>query len=216
MAAESIEQSYALRAGALRDEGESMSFSILYVCTGNICRSPLAERLLTMRLDAALGQRSSVFGVTSAGTHGWDGSEMDPTAASQLIRLGGDPAGFTGRQLTPAFVQSADLVLTATRAHRQLVLSELPQALRRTFTMTEFAHLVESAHTGDTPVPADSPAELVAWAASRRGSATLDDYDVADPYGASTRLHHDVADRISACVDQTVAALAGTALSVSR
>jgi len=191
-----------------------MSFSILYVCTGNICRSPLAERLLTMRLDAALGQRSSVFGVTSAGTHGWDGSEMDPTAASQLIRLGGDPAGFTGRQLTPAFVQSADLVLTATRAHRQLVLSELPQALRRTFTMTEFAHLVES--SGDRPTPADSPAELVAWAASRRGSATLDDYDVADPYGASPRVHHEVADRISAYVDQTVAALAGTALRVSR
>ena len=80
-----------------------MVFSILYVCTGNICRSPLAERLLTMRLDAALGQRSSVFGVTSAGTHGWDGSEMDPAAASQLIRLGGDPAGFTGRQLTPEY-----------------------------------------------------------------------------------------------------------------
>jgi len=191
-----------------------MSFSILYVCTGNICRSPLAERLLTMRLDAALGQRSSVFGVTSAGTHGWDGSEMDPAAASQLIRLGGDPAGFTGRQLTPAFMQSADLVLTATRAHRQLVLSELPQALRRTFTMTEFAHLVES--SGDRPTPADSPAELVAWAASRRGSATLDDYDVADPYGASPRVHHEVADRISAYVDQTVAALAGTALRVSR
>ena len=191
-----------------------MSFSILYVCTGNICRSPLAERLLTMRLDAALGQRSSVFGVTSAGTHGWDGSEMDPAAASQLIRLGGDPAGFTGRQLTPAFMQSADLVLTATRAHRQLVLSELPQALRRTFTMTEFAHLVES--SGDRPTPADSPAELVAWAASRRGSATLDDYDVADPYGASPRVHHEVADRISAYVDQTGAALAGTALRVSR
>ncbi|MGI8694396.1 MAG: hypothetical protein ACR2JK_16105, partial [Geodermatophilaceae bacterium] len=79
-----------------------------------------------------------------------------------------------------------------------------------------FAHLVESAHTGDTPAPADSPAELVAWAASRRGSATPDEHGVADPYGASPRLHHDVGDRISACVDQTAATLARTAVSVSR
>ena len=179
-----------------------MSFSILFVCTGNICRSPLAERLLHARLGAAVGDGRGSFVIGSAGTHGWEGSAMDPTAAAQLVRLGGDPTGFRGRQLTAELIAAADLVLTATRAHRRVVLGELPEALRRTFTMCEFAHLVD----GSVPTT-DTAAALVAWAASRRGSATLDDYDVADPYGASAAVHQQVADHIATCVDGVVSAL---------
>ena len=188
-----------------------MSFSILFVCTGNICRSPLAERLLHTRLGAAVGERRGSFLVGSAGTQGWEGSAMDPTAAAQLVRLGGDPTDFRGRQLTAELIAAADLVLTATRAHRRVVLGELPEALRRTFTMCEFAHLVAGSAS-----PTDSAGGLVAWAASRRGSATLDDYDIADPYGASAAVHSQVADHISACVDEMVAALAGTKVGVAH
>ena len=193
-----------------------MSFSILFVCTGNICRSPLGERLLHARLRATLGDRAQTFAVGSAGTHGWEGAAMDPTAAAELVRLGGDPTDFRGRQLTAELIAAADLVLTATRVHRRAVLGELPEALRRTFTMTEFAHLVTDAETADRPTSAESPAGLVAWAASHRGSATLDDYDVADPYGASQAVHQRVADHISTCVDQTVTALAATEATAAR
>jgi len=177
-----------------------MPFSILFVCTGNICRSPLAERLLHARLGAAVGDRRDSFVVRSAGTHGWEGSDMDPAAAAELVRLGGSPRDFRGRQLTAELIAAADLVLTATRAHRRIVLGELPEALRRTFTICEFAHLVE----GPSEAEVDTAAGLVARAASRRGSATLDDYDIADPYGASAVVHRQVADHISACIDQIV------------
>ncbi|MDQ3422084.1 MAG: low molecular weight phosphatase family protein, partial [Actinomycetota bacterium] len=55
---------------------------MLVVCTGNICRSPLAERLLQRRL----GDRAVV---RSAGVQGLEASAMDPYAAAQLERLGG-------------------------------------------------------------------------------------------------------------------------------
>jgi len=191
-----------------------MPFSILYVCTGNICRSPLAERLLRARLDAALGQRAKAFSITSAGTHGWDGAAMDRLAAAELARLGGDPAAFRSKLLTPQHIESSDLVLTATRAHRSFVLSDVPQALRRTFTMCEFADLVDG-FSCDNETARGSTEALVAWAASRRGSARLDAYDIADPYGASGQAHTSVANQISACVDRTVAALGATALTTA-
>lgn len=191
-----------------------MAFSILYVCTGNICRSPLAERLLRARLDTALGDRAGDFIVSSAGTHGWEGSAMDRTAAAELTRLGGDPQAFRGRLLAARHIETADLVLTATRSHRSFVLGELPEALKRTFTMCEFAHLADGAF--DTSAPPESPAELVAWAAGQRGMATLDNYDITDPYGAANDVHLGVADQIAACVDQTVAALTRTVVSPAQ
>ena len=93
----------------------------------------------------------------------------------------------------------ADLILTATTLHRVAVLREVPQALRRTFTLLEFAHLVEA-------VPAvrerwGSPADLVAAASAARGSATLTEYDVDDPYGRDDVVHQRVADVIRHAVD---------------
>lgn len=168
-------------------------FSILVVCTGNICRSPLAERLLQPRLGPA-------FEVTSVGTYGWEDAEMDRTAAAELRRLGGDPTGFRSTPLRTEHVTGADLVLTATRAHRSAVLGEEPSALRRTFTLPELAHLAPR-------IEADDPAHLVAQAAAIRSTAELDDYDVPDPYGATAKRHRQVADAIAACVGPVADAL---------
>ena len=105
------------------------------------------------------------------------------------------------QQLTEQQVVSADLVLTMTRELRSRVLEEVPAALRRTFTLTEFAELVETEW-------ADSPQALVADAALRRSSALLDDYDVADPIGGSAELHREVADVIDEAVRRVADALA--------
>lgn len=168
-------------------------FSILVVCTGNICRSPLAERLLQQRLGAE-------FEVVSAGTHGWEGAEMDRAAAAELRRLGGDPTGFRSSPLRAEHICAADLVLTATRAHRSAVLAEEPSALLRTFTLRELAHLAPR-------LEGDVPTDLVAQAAKLRSAADLDDYDVPDPYGAPTQRYQEVADTIAACVAPVADAL---------
>jgi protein-tyrosine phosphatase len=174
-------------------------FHILLVCTGNICRSPLAERLLRVGLAAGLGPAAAdSYHVSSAGTRAWEGSPMDRTAARELRRLGGDPAGFRSRQLVAAHVEAADLVLTATVAHRSVVLSETPEALRRTFTIRELAGLAPAL------IPDKDLARLVAQGAASRGAVPSDDLDIIDPYGAPAHVHRDVADQLSTAIGELI------------
>jgi protein-tyrosine phosphatase len=111
---------------------------ILFVCTGNICRSPIAERLAI-----AYGARSHFqdFTASSAGTHALTGHPIEVYATRALKKLGGETSHFAARQLTPNIAGDADLVLTMTRAHRDDVLKLAPQQLRRTFTLREAARL---------------------------------------------------------------------------
>jgi protein-tyrosine phosphatase len=111
---------------------------ILFVCTGNVCRSPMAERLAI-----AYGARSHIDDIrtSSAGTHALTGRPIQPYAARVLDELGGDTSHFAARQLTPTLAANADLVLTMTRAHRDDVLKVAPQQLHRTFTLSEAARL---------------------------------------------------------------------------
>ncbi|MGH3317266.1 MAG: hypothetical protein ACRDO0_14075 [Nocardioidaceae bacterium] len=183
-------------------------FHILVVCTGNICRSPLTERLLRRRLDDRLATEAERIVVSSAGARGLDRSPMDLHAAEQLRRLGGDPDDFMARSLTEWHVDRADLVLTATRGHRAAVLSEAPTALHRTFTLLEFANLAPYRPQDPNNHGGDLLAALVAEAAQRRGSATLQEYDVPDPYMQSAERHREVADAISTAVDRIVDGLA--------
>ncbi|MDX6364957.1 MAG: low molecular weight protein-tyrosine phosphatase [Nocardioidaceae bacterium] len=179
------------------------AFAILAVCTGNICRSPMVEHLLRDALASAPG--STPFEVGSAGVRGWDGAPMDPPAAAELRRLGGDPSGFRGRSFSAVLGERADLILTATADHRRLVLQEVPQALHRTFTLLEFAHLV-SAVDGVTEAAGDPP-ELVSRASAHRGAARIDAYDLGDPYGQPAAVHRRTAELARAAVGEISGAL---------
>lgn len=169
-------------------------FAVLFVCTGNICRSPMGERLLEARLPR------DRFEVASAGVMALEGWEMDPDAAAQLIALGGDPSGFKARQVNDRLLANADLILTATTAHRSRILEERPSALSRAFTMREFAHLVQNAE-------GTSPAELVAHASRHRSAARSIELDVPDPYQRGEEVHAVIAQIISAAVATIAGAL---------
>lgn len=162
------------------------------MCVGNLCRSPLAERLLQTRLDA-IAPRMAV--VTSAGTLAHDGREMHPRTAEQLARLGARSAGFQATRLTAQLVADADLVLTATKDLRTDVLRLAPRSLRRAFTMAEFAAVCAPAPHDQNSLP-----DLVAWAAARR-SLGADAQDLEDPYGEPLEAHVRSAGRISRLVD---------------
>ncbi|MGI8415389.1 MAG: low molecular weight phosphatase family protein [Nakamurella sp.] len=178
--------------------GESEGpFRILIVCTANICRSPMAEHLLRMALD-----QDSRIEVTSAGIRGFDNAPMDPPAAAQLRRLGGDPTGFRSRPLTDQMCELADLILTATRVHRSAVLERVPRALRRTFTLPEFAAAMSTIRR-EQPDATDL-ADMVRRAAFARGRIAVENYDVADPYGGPVETHRAVAEMIRAAA-QTIA-----------
>jgi protein-tyrosine phosphatase len=172
------------------------AFRVLFVCIGNVCRSPFGERLLAARLAGADVE------VASAGVAAMVGAPMSREAAAELEQYGGTADGFTARQLTPAMVRDADLVLTATRELRSRVLSETPSALRRTFTVLEFAALLDLV----APAP---PAELVAEAAAARSLLESTELDVPDPFRRGEDAHALAARLMAGAVDRIAAALAG-------
>jgi protein-tyrosine phosphatase len=163
----------------------------------------LIEHLLRDALATSAGP--ATFEVGSAGVRGWDGAPMDPPAAAELRRLGGDPSAFRGHSFSAALGERADLILTATADHRRLVLQEVPQALRRTFTLLEFAHLVTA--VGDVAAAAGNPPGLVSRAAAQRGAARLDAYDLGDPYGQPVAVHRRTAELAESAVGAISAAL---------
>ena len=189
-------------------------FRVLVVCSGNVCRSPLAERLLRARLDAALGPDAARVVVTSAGTSAMVGAAMDRRAAAVGEALGASSAGFVARAVTVADVAAADLVLGAAREHRAAAVRLYPPAHRYAFTVREFARLASA-------VPVEATADpdlvrrargLVKAAAARRGvnRATRPEYDdVPDPHGGQDRVHREVGAVLGNAVGATVAALVG-------
>ncbi len=180
--------------------------SVLVVCLGNVCRSPVAERLLVMRLTHLLGNDADRVTVSSAGVRAMVGHPIDARAAAELIRLGGDPTGFAATQLTRPRVEAADLVLTATSQLRSRTLEEAPRALRRTFTMREFAAFAG----GDGAAPDDGLGALVALAAGHRSEIRPGSFDVPDPIGAGPQVHREVADLLAAVCLPIASALAAT------
>ena len=172
---------------------------LLFVCTGNICRSPTGERLA-----AALNAQDPIdgFRASSAGTRAVIAHPVHSEAARVLVALGGDPAGFAARQLRAAIATEADLVLAMTREHRDAVLEIAPRQLRRTFTLTEAAELVTQFD------PAD-----VSELASRRSQLRADQIpDVPDPIGQDP----EVFDRIGAQIAELVAPIMEFCRRVSR
>jgi protein-tyrosine phosphatase len=168
----------------------SDTYRVLFVCTGNICRSPFAERLLRVRLDSLLGATAARIEVSSAGTFGLVGEPMMPEAARTLLRFGGTDAGFAARALDVAQVEDADLILGLAREHRSAVLKMVPRAASRTVTLREYARLLTDVSIADLPPSGPDPVErfraVTATAFGRRGYApALDpfDDDVPDPFG---------------------------------
>src|SRR6476619_1655073 len=102
---------------------------ILFVCTGNICRSPYAERRLRQLLPGAGVE------IASAGTGAVVGSDIETETRDFLRQKGADVTGFTARAVTPQLVESAELVLTMTRTHRGQVSRLHPAAMRRCFAL---------------------------------------------------------------------------------
>ena len=158
---------------------------ILFVCTGNVHRSVLAERLLAARLPPGSTVRPE-----SAGTEAWHRSGMDGPTRGVLEQLGAGGSGFAARPLTARLVSGAALVLGLAREHREAAVRLAPSAMRRCFTLKEFVRLaaegVGEGRARERPEAEGGLHTVVAAAAARRGAAPPvppDEDDVADPWG---------------------------------
>lgn len=187
--------------------------AILLVCTGNVCRSPLLERLVAKALDERFG--AGAVPVRSAGTLGLVGQPMDERAAAVLRDLGGDPDGFVARRLTEPMISSASLVLTATREHRAQVARMHPRAMKRAFTFRELAHILT--HLPDEALPQDTdPLERVAALArtatehrGRHRPASPDDLDITDPFRREDAVYALMREQVAEAVPAVLRGLLG-------
>lgn len=160
---------------------------VLVVCTGNICRSPFAAgalRLLVPGLE-----------VSSAGTGALVGQEMDPPMARQLASRGGDPSGHRARQVEPADLDAA-LVLVMSAGHRHVLLEEAPGAVSRTGLLGAVDTL--------PPGPLER-ADVSRWARSAPGPGA----EIADPYRRGEEAAAAAASRIWEACEQLAARLRG-------
>lgn len=175
------------------------TFRLLFVCTGNICRSPAAEIMTRHLLIGGLGGRlAGRFDVSSAGVGAVVGEMMHPDTRDELSPWGLDGliAGeFRARQLRSSMVRRADLVLGANIRHRSAIVEREPAGLKNTFALREFAALADA--VDERMLPDDDPVkrafELVEQARMKRGLVQLDPEDlmIPDPMGRPQKAHHD-------------------------
>jgi protein-tyrosine phosphatase len=183
--------------GRHRAEAEG-KFRLLFVCTGNICRSPFAEIITRHLIIGRLGGRAaaSAFAVSSAGVRAVVGSGMHPDSRAELApwSLDGAEAGrFKARQLRSAMVLESDLVLGATPRHRSAVVERAPAALPITFSLREFARLSEAVDPDELPTgPIERARALVELARAQRGlvAPPEDGDEIPDPISGPQSAHH--------------------------
>jgi len=175
--------------------------AILLVCTGNICRSPMAEGILRARL-AAKGIQGTV---ASAGI-AFDGREATPEAVAVASRRGIDISAHRSRIISSEMVSAADLVIGMERMHVREAIVLGRDSFTKCFTLKELVRRGAIVGPRAEREPLDRWLERVS--AGRRpldllGDAEAD--DVADPYRHPTAVYERCIDEISDQVEQLVA-----------
>jgi len=166
-----------------------MGKTILFVCTGNTCRSPMAEGLLRkMAKEAGLSLE-----VKSAGVAAMEGSSIS-THSQRVLADKGIEGWMSSRAVREPLIAEADLILTMTIRHKNQVLSRFPAARGKVYTLLEYAG------GGREEEQADADRELVELvtkhslggklsAAERERALFLEslgqDQDIPDPFGGT-------------------------------
>lgn len=160
--------------------------TILLLCTGNICRSPIAEGFLKRHLEDR-----GIMGVTvsSAGVSGLEGYPADPEAVRTSAEQGVDISKHRARRVNARMIDSADLVLTMTADQRKKANRLVPAATDRTFTLKEIVFLLErngradESRGGDVDERLRSAARRAHEVRESEPALELLDEDVSDPLG---------------------------------
>lgn len=108
-----------------------IAVNILFVCTGNTCRSPMAEAILKSK-------NLKNIQVQSAGIYASDGENMSANSR-KVLESKGVPFAHKSSSLQPSTVEWADLILTMTAAHKQAIIYAFPEAISKVYMYKEFA-----------------------------------------------------------------------------
>jgi protein-tyrosine phosphatase len=153
---------------------------VLVVCTGNVCRSPIAEGLLRAAFAERLGPDAPE--VTSAGTMGWTGSGADPSSIRAAAERGVDISSHRAREVSEEDVAGADVVVAMAPEHARAFTRE---AGSRIFTLKELVRLLEALPQTEGASLGRLPERIAEADRLRRGGFEGDPRDegIADPLG---------------------------------
>jgi protein-tyrosine-phosphatase len=122
---------------------------LLFVCTGNVCRSPMAEYLMRRRLGPSSG-----WAVVSAGVAALEGMTASRNAIDVLAEQGVDMTGHRSRQLTGDLVDAANVIVVMTASHRDQMRILFRDAREKVFLLRSFDPAADSVDVED-PIGAD-------------------------------------------------------------
>jgi len=115
--------------------------NILFVCTGNTCRSPMAEALFRSILEAE--GYDNEYECSSAGVYAFEGDSSTVEAIETMKKYGLDISEHYARILDYEMIQNAYIILTMTKDHKRMILDVYPEAADKVFTLKEFAGYTE-------------------------------------------------------------------------
>ena len=189
-----------MRAPMLQRSPRVGCIDVLFLCTGNICRSPMAEALLRHRL----GERGVDAHVHSAGLR-LVGEPASANGVDVLAERGLDISAHRSRIFDREMLQHTDLVVGMAREHLREAILAVPDVWPRAFTLKE---LVRRGERMGPRAPGES---LDAWLARAhagrvRGDllGSSDDDDVADPIGSGRSSYERTADELTDLTDRLV------------
>ncbi|MVP01487.1 low molecular weight protein arginine phosphatase [Paenibacillus lutrae] len=175
---------------------------ILFVCTGNTCRSPLAEGMLKQ----LAGQENLDIHIRSAGVYASDGTPISQQSSS-VLREKGCEASITSRLLRIQEVQWADLILTMTNDHKRGVVGRFPEAAGKTFSLKEYVEddpsVLAAVQEHEQLIAEFQVKVALSEPVTQEEKNTLlllekqlPDYDISDPYGGSLSVYRRTAAEI--------------------
>lgn len=143
--------------------------NILFVCTGNTCRSPMAEGIFKALLK---DNNIDNINVSSAGISTFEGDSANEKAIYTLRNKGIDIKSHKSRQITKEIIENSDLILTMTKSHKRMILNALPEYLNKVFTIKEYVYI------------------------NNNEELTGKNLDIADPYGLDYNIYEKCAAEI--------------------